>query len=103
MNPEFEFQEQRGKEGFQAAETATMSLADRFRELASESASCTKEFLDCRYAFAGELRQAKSPAAAVEVQIDFVQAAYVRLLDHFMKPASLAMLPNGGSQGQVLR
>lgn len=89
VNPEFEFLEGLGKEGLQAAETATNSLAERFRELASESASCTKEFLDCGYALAGELWQAKSPVAAVEVQIDFVRSAYVRLLDHFLKLSGL--------------
>jgi Phasin protein len=82
--PEFEFLEEIGKEGFEAAKTATLSLAERFRELASESESCTKEFWNSSYAFAGELRQAQSPVDAVEVQIDFVRSAYVRLLDHFL-------------------
>jgi hypothetical protein len=89
VNPEFEFLKELGKEGLEAAETATMSLAERFRELASESASYTKKLLDRSYAFAGELRQARSPTAAVEVQFDFVRSACVRLLDHFLKASGL--------------
>jgi hypothetical protein len=89
VTPEIEILEELGKEGLKAADTAVLSLAERFRELASESTSCTKELLDSSYAFAGELRQAKSPAAAVEVQIDFARLAFVRLLDHFLKMSGL--------------
>ncbi len=89
VTSEFEFVQELGREGLETAETVALSLAERFRELAGESASCTKEFLGCGYAFAGELRQAKSPLAAVEIQIDFARSAYVRLLDHFLKVSGL--------------
>jgi hypothetical protein len=68
VTPEFEFVEELGRDGLDTAETVSLSLAGRFRELASESASCAKELLDRSYIFAGELRQAKSPAAAAEIQ-----------------------------------
>jgi len=103
VNPEFEFLEEFGKEGLEAAETATLSLADKFREIAKEWASCTKEFLDRSYDFAGELRQARSPAAVVEVQIDFVRSAYVRLFDHFLKVSGLYwnLLSQGCNAGET--
>jgi hypothetical protein len=85
VTPEFEILEEFGKEGLEAAETAALSLAGRFRQYANESSAYAKELLDFGYAFAGELRQAKSPLAAVEIQIDFARMAYIRLLDHLLK------------------
>jgi len=90
VTPEFEILEKLGKEGLEVTEMATMSLADGFRQFASESACYTQELVDRGYAFAGELRQAKSPVAAVQVQIDFARSTYVRLLDHFMRVSTLS-------------
>jgi len=89
VEPEFELLRELGKNGVAAASTASVSLAQGFREFANESASCTREILDCGYAFADELRQAKSLVVAVKVQIDFARSAYVRLLDHFSKMSGL--------------
>jgi Phasin protein len=89
VEPEFELLRELGKNGVDAASTASVSLAKGFREFANESASCTREILDCGYAFADELRQAKSLVVAVKVQIDFARSTYVRLLDHFSKMSGL--------------
>jgi hypothetical protein len=89
VEPEFELLRELGENGVDTAGSASASLAPGFREFATESMSCTREILDCGYAFAGELRQAKSFVVAVKVQIDFARSAYVRLLDHFSKMSGL--------------
>src|SRR5262249_37255586 len=70
VTPEFEVLEQIGREGLDAAGTAAVTFADHFRQFANESTACAKELLDSGYAFAGEIRQTKSPVAAAGLQID---------------------------------
>ncbi|MCI0736130.1 MAG: phasin family protein [Beijerinckiaceae bacterium] len=82
--PELEVLEVQGNEGLEAAEAAASSLAATFRKFANETAGYSKESLDIGYAFAGELRQAKSVVAALQIQVDFAKLAYVRLLDHLV-------------------
>jgi hypothetical protein len=89
VEPEFELLRELGKNGVDAAGSASVSLVQGFREFAIESVSCTKEILDCGFASAGELRQAKSFVVAVKVQIDYARSAYLRLLDHFSKMSGL--------------
>lgn len=83
--PERDVLKEMGKESLGAAGTAAVTFAERFRQIANESAACTKDLLDSGYAFAGEVRQAKSPIAAAELQIDYSRSVYIRLLDHFVK------------------
>ncbi|MBO0734167.1 MAG: phasin family protein [Methylocapsa sp.] len=83
--PEFEVPKEMGAEGLGAAGTAAVTFAERFRQVADESTACAKEILNSGYAFAGEIRQAKSPVAAAELQIDYTRSVYIRLLDHFVK------------------
>jgi len=85
VTPEFEVLEKIGQKGLESAETAVATVAERFREFANESTVCAREILSSSYAFAGEIRQAKSPMAAAGLQIDFARSVYVCLLDHFMR------------------
>ena len=89
FSPEFEVLEGLGKKGFEMAEAAASSLAGNFRKLADETAGYSQESLNIGYAFAGELRQAKSVVGALQIQIDFAKSAYVRLLDHFVKVSEI--------------
>jgi hypothetical protein len=85
VTPEFEVLEEIERESFEAAGTAAVTFAERFRQFTNESAACAKEIVDSGYAFAGEIRHAKSPVAAAGLQIDFARSVYIRLLGHFMR------------------
>lgn len=86
---EFEILDEFGKEGLEAVEEAANSLAGNFRKFAAETTSYSKEALDSRCAFAGELFRAKSLAAAIQIQIDFAKSAYVRRLAYLAKLSGL--------------
>jgi hypothetical protein len=89
VTPEFGILEKLGKEGLEVTEMATMSLADGFRQFASESACYTQELVDRGYAFAGELRQAKSPVAAVQV-LDLPDQTMSAFLTTFLRVSTLS-------------
>lgn len=84
ISPEIEVLEELGMAELEAAKVTASSLADSFRKFANETADYSRESLDVGFAFAGELRQAKSATAALQIQIDFAKSIYVRLLDHFV-------------------
>jgi hypothetical protein len=89
VGDEIEVVEELGKEELEAAEAAVVSLAESLRKFAGETASFSLESIEAGSAFAGDLLQAKSLPDVMKIQLDFVMASCLRLLEYFGKMGGL--------------
>ncbi|HET6378274.1 MAG TPA: phasin family protein [Methylocella sp.] len=101
VSDEIEVVEELGKEELEAAEAAVVSLAESFRKFAGETASFSLESIEAGSAFAGDLLQAKSFPDAMKIQLDFVMASCLRLLEYFGKMGGLYWIMMRGGEMPV--
>lgn len=93
--------EELGKEELEAAEAAVVSLAESLRRFAGETASFSLESIEAGSAFAGDLLQAKSFPDVMKIQLDFVMANCLRLLEYFGKMGGLYWIMMRGGEMPV--
>lgn len=76
MSKSFDDVQKFGKEQFEAASTAAVSLVKGFQTLAAETTDYSKKSFERNSAFVEKLLNAKSLDAAIETQTEYAKSAY---------------------------